>query len=134
MRVNCLWAALAVPMVFDLVCNSRGEFIAAFCAIAALVFGIVVGVAEHSCCWVIFFRRCAGLFVATGMLDMVEGADCNLVRCVLLNCSVFGTLGGNAMGCTLKAVASLFWMGTLRSDLDTDEASISCVRLRISCS
>ena len=83
MRVNCLWTALAEPMVFDLVCDAIGAFIAAFCAIAALVFGIVAGVAEHVRCRLIVFRRCAGLFVATGMLDVVRGADCNLVHRVL---------------------------------------------------
>ena len=42
MRVNCLWAALAVSMVLDRVCNAGGAFIAASCAFAALVFGVVV--------------------------------------------------------------------------------------------
>ena len=72
--------------------------------------------------------------VATGILDVAGGADCNLVHRVLSIGSVSGSLGGDAVGCTLKAVASLFWMGTLGSDLGTDVASISRVRSRISCS
>ena len=91
---------------FDLVCGASGAFIAAFRAIADLVFGILVGVAEHGCCRLIVFCRCDGLFIATDILDVAGGADCDLVRRVLSIFSVSGTLGGDAVGCTLKAVAS----------------------------
>jgi len=39
MRVNHLWIAFALPMVFDRVLDARGAFSAASFAIAALVFG-----------------------------------------------------------------------------------------------
>ena len=39
MRVNRLWIAFALPMVFDCVLNARGAFSAASFAIAALVLG-----------------------------------------------------------------------------------------------
>ena len=44
MRANCLWAALAVPMVFDRVRDASGAFIAASLAVAALVFGVALRV------------------------------------------------------------------------------------------
>ena len=50
MRVNRLWIAFAVPIVFDRVLDDNGAFNAASCAVAALVFGVVVGFATHGCC------------------------------------------------------------------------------------
>ena len=50
MRVNCLWIAFAVPIVFDRVLDANGTFSAASRAVAALVFGLVVGFATHGCC------------------------------------------------------------------------------------
>ena len=49
MHVNRQWAALAVPMVFDCVCVAGGAFIIASCDFAALVFSLVVGIANRGC-------------------------------------------------------------------------------------
>jgi hypothetical protein len=55
-RANRFWAALAVPMVFDLVCDASGAFIAAARAIAALVFGVALRVVPGCCrLTVVFF-------------------------------------------------------------------------------
>ena len=107
MLVNCLWAAFAVPMVFDHVCDASSAVIAASCAIAALVFGVILGVTMHGCCLLIIrgFWRCAGWLFATGLLEVV--GDAVLDR-VLSICSVSGTLGSVALGCTLETVASSF--------------------------
>ena len=53
MRVNRLWIAFAVPIVFDHVLDANGAFIAAFCAAAALVFGVLVGFSMHGRCLLI---------------------------------------------------------------------------------
>ena len=50
MRVNRLWTAFAVPMVFDRVLDASGAFNAASRAVAVLVFGVVVGFTTHGCC------------------------------------------------------------------------------------
>ena len=49
MRVERLWIALAVPMVFDCVFDDNSAFKAAVRAVASLVLG-VVGFATHGCC------------------------------------------------------------------------------------
>jgi len=136
MRMNYLWAAFAVPVVFDRVCDASGAFNAASRAAAALVFGVVVGVAVHGCCLLIVcgFQRCAVWLFATDILEVVLGALLYRVLCVISICSVSCTLGSVALGCALETVASSFWMGTLRSDLGTNVASISSVRWRIFCS
>ena len=50
MRVNRFCTAFAVPMVFDRVLDANGAFNAASHAVAALVFGVVVGFSTHGCC------------------------------------------------------------------------------------
>ena len=50
MRVSFWWSAFAVPIVFDCVLDANGAFIVAFCAVAALVFGVLVGFSTHGCC------------------------------------------------------------------------------------
>ena len=62
MPVNCLWTPFAVLMVFDRVCDASGAFIAASRDIAALVFGVVLGVPMHGCFLLIVrgFQHCAG--------------------------------------------------------------------------
>ena len=107
MCVNRLWAAFAVPMVFDRVRDASGVFIAAYCAIAALVFGVVLGVTVHGSCRLIFcgFQLCAGWLFAIGQLEVVRDAVLDCVLCVLLICSISGTLRGVALGFTLKTVA-----------------------------
>jgi hypothetical protein len=50
MSANRLWIAFAVPMVFDCVLDDNDMFNAAYRAVAALVFGVVVGFATHGCC------------------------------------------------------------------------------------
>ena len=50
MRVIHLWISFAVPMVFDRVLDDNGAFNAASCAVAVLVFGVVVGFATYGCC------------------------------------------------------------------------------------
>ena len=133
MRVNRIWAALALPMVFDRVFDASSAFIAASCAIAALVFGIFVGIIVLGCI-ACYFWRCGGWLVATGILEIVGDAGCDLVLRVFSSCSASCTLGSVAFGCTLKIVASICCMGTLGSEPGTNVASISSVRLRISCS
>jgi len=130
--VKNLWIALAVPMVFDLVLDDNGAFKAAVCAVAALVLG-VVGFAAHGCCMHTArgFWRCV---VAAG-LSAVVGVDAfDRVFLVISPGVDSGTLGSVALGCTLKAVAFLFWLGILGSVPCIDVASTSCVRSRISCS
>ena len=110
MRAKCLCAAFDVPTVFDHGLDASSAFIAASCAIAALVFVVVVGVTLHGCCLVIGcgFQRCGCWLIATGPLDVVGDAFLNRVFCVLLLCSVSGTLGSVALGFILKTVASSF--------------------------
>ena len=105
MRANCLWAALAVPMVFDRVRDASGSFIAASCAVAALVFGVALRVVPGCCRLTVrVFRCCADWLFATNVVDVV-GSVCDLVHCVPSSCSVSGTLGSVASGCTLKLLS-----------------------------
>jgi len=136
MRVNRLWTAFAVPIVFDRVLDANGAFNAATCAVAALVFGVVVGFSTHGRCLPTDrgFRRCVCWLVATGLSDVVGDAAFNRVLLVLSPGVVSGTLGSVALGCTLETVAFLFWLGTLGSVPGSDVASTSPVRSQISCS
>ena len=128
MRANRLWAALAVPMVFDRVRNASGLFIAASRADPALAFGVALRVVPGCCrLTVCIFCRCAGWLFVTGVVDVVGGV-CDLVRRVPSSCSVSGTLGSVAPGCTLKTVVFLFCLGTLGSVPCIDMASTSRVR------
>ena len=88
MRMNCLRAAFAVPMVFDRVRDASGDVNAASCAAAALVFGVVVGVAVHGCCLLIVrgFRRCAVWLFTSDILEVVLDAVLDRVLCVLSLC------------------------------------------------
>ena len=123
MRANCLWAALAVPMVFNRVRNASGSFIAASRAVAALVFGVALCVVPGCCRLTVrVFRCCAGWLFATGVVD-VAGGVCDLVCRVLSSCFVSGTLGSVASVCTLETVAFLFYLCTLGSVPCIDVAS-----------
>ena len=50
MRVNRWWSAVSVPIAFDSVLDANGAFIAAFCAVAALMFGVLLGFSTHGRC------------------------------------------------------------------------------------
>ena len=132
MRVKRLWIAFAVPLVFDRVLDANGAFKAALGAIAALVLG-VVGFATHGCC----LHTACGFWscvMATGQSAVVGDDAFDSVLLVISPGVDSGTLGSVSLGCTLKAVAFLFWLGALGSVPCIDVASTSCVRLQISCS
>ena len=131
-RVKRLWIALAMPMVFDRVLDDSGTFKAALHAIADLVLG-VVGVTTHGCC-LLTARGLWRCVMAAGLSAVVGDDVVDHVNLVILPGVDSGTLGSVALGCTLKTVAVLFWLGTLGSVPCSDVASTSCVRSRISCS
>ena len=163
MRVKRLWAALAVPMVFDLVRDASGAFIATARANAALVFGVALGVVMPVC-----FRQtvcvvCRTLETVASLfwseLSPRTNSSCKVApgkdsprglspredspREVspredfprgLSPRKDFPCKVCCSVPCTLKTFASLFWLGTLGSAPCIDVVFISCVRLRISCS
>ena len=107
MRAKRLWIAFAVPMVFGHVLDDNGASKAALRAIAALVFG-VVGCTMLGCCLLTAcgFWRCV---MVDGLLAVVGDNAFDLVFRVTLPGVNSCTLGSVALGCTLEAVAFLFW-------------------------
>ena len=132
MRVNCVWIAFAVPMVFNRVLDDSDAFKAALRAVAVLVLG-VVGVTTHGWCLLTArgFWRCV---MAAGISAVVGDNAFDCVFLVILPGVDSGTLGSVAFTCTFKTVVFLFCLGTLGSVPCIDVASTSCVRLQISCS
>ena len=146
MRVKHVWTALAVPMVFDLVLDANGKFNAAFFAIAALVLG----------CWLVVCVVCRTLEVAVSLVceDSLLGLSfrrdslrkvtprgnslrefcCDESPWGMLFCKSFLPKVYCSISGTLEVVAYLFLIGTLGSVPCIDVASISRVRLQISCS
>ena len=133
MHVNRWWIAFAVPIVFDHVLDANGAFIADFRAVAALVFGVLVGFFTHGRCLLTNHgvQRCV---MAAGLLDVVRDVDFDSVFLLLSPGVDSGTLGSVASGCTLETVAFLSCLGTLGGVPCIDVASTSRVRLQISCS
>ena len=141
MLVKRLWITLAVPMFFNRVLDANGAFSAASFAIAALVFGgcwladrivrhtlkVVVSLFCEDFPWGMSF--CGDSPCVDSPCFFCEESPWGLHFCKLSLHKVYCSISG-----TLKAVAFLFWLGTLRSVPCIDMASTSCVRLQISCS
>ena len=112
-RANLFWDALAVPMVFYLVRNASGEFIAAARAIAALVFGVALGVVMLGCCQLTFRVVCRTLETVASLFRSLSPCT-DSPRVVSPRGDSFREVCCSGPG-TLKTVASLFWLGTLGS-------------------
>ena len=120
-----------MPIVFDHVLDANGAFIADFCAVAALVFGVLVGFFTHGHC-LLTDRGARHCVMAAGLSDVVGDVAFDRVFLLFLPGVDSGTLGSVASECTLKTVAFLSCLGTLGNVPCIDVASTSRVRSRIS--